>query len=350
MNKLELHLIESKQSIRLAMQRINELAQDGILFVIDENSKLVGSLTDGDIRRGLLAGKNMEDKVEEVCFKQPKFIQKSIFFSKEIKSYRQNKFGIIPIVDDEHQIIDLINFRFKQNELPVFSVIMAGGKGERLKPLTLNTPKPLLQIGSKPILKYNLELLQRFGVKNCCLSINYLGEQLEIFANENSNSELAISTIKENEPLGTIGSLSLIDNFPNDYLLVSNSDLLSNVNLEDFFIDFVDQHADLSVLSIPYSINVPYAILSTENDTVKGLSEKPTYTYFANGGMYLFKKEMIKLIPKNTFFTAVDFIEELLRQNKKVITYVHNGYWLDIGQHEDYKRANEDIKHLNLWE
>ena len=262
----------------------------------------------------------------------------------------KNKFGIIPIVDDEHQIIDLINFRFKQNELPVFSVIMAGGKGERLKPLTLNTPKPLLQIGSKPILKYNLELLQRFGVKNCCLSINYLGEQLEIFANENSNSELAISTIKENEPLGTIGSLSLIDNFHNDYLLVSNSDLLSNVNLEDFFIDFVDQHADLSVLSIPYSINVPYAILSTENDTVKGLSEKPTYTYFANGGMYLFKKEMIKLIPKNTFFTAVDFIEELLRQNKKVITYVHNGYWLDIGQHEDYKRANEDIKHLNLWE
>ncbi len=344
------HLILHNDTIRQALQRLDQLAQDALLFVVDKNQKLIGSLTDGDIRRGLLSGKELNDSVELVCNPHPKFVYNDEKQVQKLKEFRERKYGIVPILNHENELTDIINFRFKENILPLTSVIMAGGKGERLRPLTNEVPKPLLKVGEKPIIQYSLDLLSRFGVKKCVISTNYLHEQLKDFAAEKSNDVLNVSSVKENNPLGTIGAIKLIQDFNEDYILVSNSDLLSNVNLEDFFIDFLDQEADLSVLGIPYSVNVPYAVLSTDKKVVQSLHEKPTYTYYANGGMYLFKKELVAHIPDNTYFTAVDFIEALLKENRKVITYTHNGYWLDIGKHEDFRRANEDIKHLKLWD
>jgi dTDP-glucose pyrophosphorylase len=350
MMPLQSHLIHYTDTIRQALQRLDQLAQDALLFVVDNNQKLVGSLTDGDIRRGLLNGKNLSDSVELVCNPHPKFVYNDEKQVQKLKEFRVRKYGIVPILNHENELTDIINFRFKENILPLTSVIMAGGKGERLRPLTNEVPKPLLKVGEKPIIQYSLDLLSRFGVKKCVISTNYLHEQLKDFAAEKSNDVLNVSTVKENEPLGTIGAIKLIQDFNDDYLLVSNSDLLSNVDLEDFFIDFLEQDADLSVLGIPYSVNVPYAVLSTDKKVVQSLHEKPTYTYYANGGMYLFKKELVAHIPNNTYFTAVDFIDALLKEHRKVITYTHNGYWLDIGKHEDFRRANEDIKHLKLWD
>jgi GTP:adenosylcobinamide-phosphate guanylyltransferase len=300
MTSLQPHLILHKDSIKQALKQLDELALDAILFVVDEYHKLMGSLTDGDVRRGLINGKKLDDTVYELCNPHPKFVYNDEKQVQKLKEFRERKYGIVPILNHENELTDIINFRFKENILPLTSVIMAGGKGERLRPLTNEVPKPLLKVGEKPIIQYSLDLLSRFGVKKCVISTNYLHEQLKDFAAEKSNDVLNVSSVKENNPLGTIGAIKLIQDFNEDYILVSNSDLLSNVNLEDFFIDFLDQEADLSVLGIPYSVNVPYAVLSTDKKVVQSLHEKPTYTYYANGGMYLFKKELAECPQKKT--------------------------------------------------
>mgnify|MGYP006186416753 FL=1 len=157
-----------------------------------------------------------------------------------------------------------------------------------------------------------------------------------------------IQYIWEQEALGTIGAVSQIQDFKHDYVLVTNSDLLTNVDYEQFFLEFKRQNADLAVLTIPYQVNIPYAVLETEHGIVKSLKEKPTYTYFSNGGIYLMKKEVLKFIPNNTFFNATDLMEELVTNDLKVISFPFVGYWLDVGKHEDFEKAQMDVKYLQL--
>lgn len=344
------HLIPQETTIKNALGLLDELAQDAILFVVDDDKKLISSITDGDIRRGLMKGISLEKTVVSVGNRDPKFLHQNAYNSLiQIKEFRQKNYKILPIVTSENEVIDCLNFRTRKTILPIDCVIMAGGKGERLRPLTEKTPKPLLKVGNKPILEYNIDLFKKFGVSNCWLSINYLSEQLEQFAFENQSETFKINAFRETFPMGTIGSIKLINQFKSDTILVCNSDLLHNVDLEAFFIDFQNSNADFSVVTIPYTINVPYAILEVENDLVKDLKEKPSYTYYSNGGIYLFKVELLNLIPSHTSFSATDFMEKIIAKNLKIKSFPHHGYWLDIGKHDDYKRANEDIKKLNLF-
>jgi len=153
--------------------------------------------------------------------------------------------------------------------------------------------------------------------------------------------------INENEYLGTAGALSLIDDFHNDTVLLMNSDLLTNIDYEDFYRTFLNTGADTMVASIPYEVNLPYAIFDAVDRNVSSFIEKPNYTYFANAGIYLIKKELIKLIPKSTFFNATDLMDLIIKSNKKLIHYPIRGYWLDIGKHEDFEKAQKDISHIN---
>jgi NDP-sugar pyrophosphorylase family protein len=148
--------------------------------------------------------------------------------------------------------------------------------------------------------------------------------------------------------MGTIGAVAKIDNFKHDYVLVTNSDLLTNIDYEHFFLEFIKQGADLAVLTIPYQVAIPYAVLETEKGEVKSFKEKPTYTYYSNGGIYLMKKEMTHLIPQNKFYNATDLMEDLLRQNKKIISFPFSGYWLDVGKHEDFEKAQTDINNIKF--
>ena len=225
---------------------------------------------------------------------------------------------------------------------------MAGGRGERLRPLTDSIPKPLLRIDNKPIIEYNVERLSEFGVQTMFISLKYLGEQIENYFSDGSDRGLNIRYVNENEPLGTIGALGLMEDFEHDTLLVMNSDLLTNINFEDFYREFINKDADFGVASIPYQVNIPYAVLETDEEKVISFKEKPTYTYYSNAGIYLMKKEVIKHIPKNAFYNATDLMEQLISINKKVIFYPLLGYWLDIGRHEDFKKAQEDIKHIRF--
>lgn len=227
-------------------------------------------------------------------------------------------------------------------------VIMAGGEGKRLMPLTKQTPKPLLKVGNKPIIEYNTDRLASHGIKNITISINYLGEQIIAHFKANNKHQIDFSYIKESEPLGTIGALKLIENFKNDYILVMNADLLTNVDFEAIFKHFILKKADALIATIPYKVDIPHDVVETKSGYVTDLKEKPSYTYYSNAGIYIFKKECFDFVPENTFFNATDLIEALLAKGKQIINYTISTYWLDIGKPEDFKKAQEDIKHLKL--
>jgi NDP-sugar pyrophosphorylase family protein len=225
---------------------------------------------------------------------------------------------------------------------------MAGGRGLRLKPLTDNIPKPLLKVGEKPIIQHNIDRLASFGIDDYWISLNYLGELIESHLKTELNKNINVEYVWEKEPLGTIGAASKIDNFQHEFILVMNSDLLTNVDYEKFFLDFLEKDADLAVVTIPYQVSIPYAVLETRNGTVESFKEKPTYTYYSNGGIYLMKKKVLNLIPKNTFFNTTDLMEILIKEKCKLISYPFSGYWLDIGKHDDFEKAQFDIKNLLL--
>jgi NDP-sugar pyrophosphorylase family protein len=223
---------------------------------------------------------------------------------------------------------------------------MAGGRGQRLEPLTDIVPKPLLKIGGKPIMEHTLDRIAKFGVHDFWVTIKYLGEQIENYFGDGHEKNIKIEYVKENKPLGTIGAVSQIDNFQHDFVLVTNSDLLTNIDYENFFLDFFKQDADMAVLTIPYQVNIPYAVLETVQRQIKSLKEKPTLTYYSNGGVYLMKRDMLNHIPSNSYFNSTDLIELLIVNNFKVISYPFSGYWLDIGRHEDFEKAQLDINYI----
>lgn len=342
------HLILSGSRIKEALFQFNELAPDAILFVVDAKDKLIGALTDGDVRRGLLKGFAIESCIDDIIQDNPRFITKGENNLEKIIEYREGDFRIVPVVDENHSIVNVINFRKIRSYLPIDAVIMAGGRGQRLQPFTNTIPKPLLKVGDKAIMEHNLDRLALFGIDDFWVSVKYLGEQIENHFGQGIEKNIKIEYVWENEPLGTIGAVSQIKNFEHDYILVTNSDLLTNIDYEQFFQEFINQDADLAVLTIPYQVSIPYAVLETNNGEVKSFKEKPTYTYYSNGGIYLMKKEMLKYIPQNTFFNATDLMEELIKNKLKVISFPFSGYWLDVGKHEDFEKAQIDIKHIKM--
>ena len=342
------HLILKDITIKKALVKLDLLAIDAILFIVDENNVLIGSLTDGDIRRALIKGVTIDSFAIEIIQENPRYIREGVIDISKVITYREEGFKILPVINNNNQVVNIINFRKKKSYLPIDAVIMAGGKGTRLLPLTKNIPKPLLKVGDKPIMEHNLDRLSLYGIDNYWLSVNYLGELIEDYFKNGKEKHIKINYVWESKPLGTIGALSKIKNFQNDNILLSNSDILTNLNYENFFLDFIKKDADFSVVTIPYHVDIPYAVLETTNNQIKSFKEKPTYTYYSNGGIYLMKKAVLKFLPKDGFFNATDLMELLISKGKKTISYPLSGYWLDVGKHEDYEKAQNDIKQIKF--
>ena len=272
------------------LRMIDSLPSLQTVFVLDEKKKLIGTITDGDIRRGFISGLSLDNLVKDFMNKDFSFLLDGEDNFSKLNYYRSKKLKAVPLISEKGHIIKVYDFTKTKSILPVDAVIMAGGKGERLKPLTDAVPKPLLKVGGKEIISYNFDRLLQFGITNQIVTVNYLSEQIENFC-QSYNSEINFRIVKEDKFLGTAGSLSLIENFSNDTILLMNSDILTDINYEDMYKKFIKSKADMLVASIPYSVNIPYAILEHEESQVKSFKEKPKYIYHANAGIYLMKKE-----------------------------------------------------------
>lgn len=340
------YIVSYKNSIKEALISLNDIASDVLtLFVVNEAEQMVGSLTDGDIRRGLISGARLEDPVCTIMHRDFRFIPKTEFNVARIKEFRDSSIFFIPILDESNHIVDVINLRKYKSHLPIDAVLMAGGKGERLRPLTEKTPKPLLPVGDKCIIDHNVDNLISYGIDNINVTVNYLGEQITEHYMTPRNG-VRIRTFKEPKFLGTIGSVKFVDSFCNDTVLVMNSDLFTNIDYEDFFLHFQSNEAEMSVAAVPYNVSIPYGILDLDGINIKGLQEKPKYNYYANAGIYLIKKNVLDEIPDNEFFNATDLIDKLISKNKKVIRYPLNGTWFDIGTPTEYQKALDFVKHI----
>lgn len=341
------HLINKDITLLEALSCICALAPEPlVLFVVDDNNRMVGTLTDGDSRRALISGASVSDKVENIMHRDFNYMKlEEIDDVKEIKRQKDLRMALVPILDKESRIIDIINLEKYITRLPIDAVLMAGGKGERLRPLTEKTPKPLLPVGDKAIIDHNIDRLIRYGVKHINVTVNYLGEQLEEHFMK-PRGDVKVETVREPMFLGTIGSICFVKEFFNNTILVMNSDLFTNINYEDFYLHFKEHDAEMSVAAVPYTVSVPYGIFDLDGNNIHGLIEKPTYNYYANAGIYLIKRSVLNEIPKDTFFNATDLIEKLIANNKKVIRFPLNGTWIDIGNPQDYMKANELVQHL----
>lgn len=342
------HFISKDKTLIEALTTINSLVPDPlVLFVLDEKERMVGTLTDGDSRRALIGGASINDSVENVMHRNFNYMKvEAIDDVKEIKHQKEMKMKLVPVLDKNMHIVEIINLEKYATRLPIDAVLMAGGKGERLRPLTEKTPKPLLPVGCKAIIDHNIDRLIANGVKHINVTVNYLGEQLEEHFAE-PRGEIKVQTVREPKYLGTIGSIRFVKEFHNDTILVMNSDLFTNINYEDFYLHFKEHNADMSVAAVPYTVSVPYGIFDLDGRDIQGLIEKPTYNYYANAGIYLIKRASLDWIPDDAFFNATDLIEKLISEGKKVIRFPLNGTWIDIGNPQEYQKANELVKHLS---
>ena len=343
------YLINHSQLLIDALKQINSIGSGPLcLFVVDDQDVMVGTLTDGDIRRALIKGATVQDSVALAMNRDFNCLHKGVDDNvAQLHRQRELKMKLVPVLDEAGHIDEIINLERYITKLPIDAVMMAGGKGERLRPLTEKTPKPLLKVGPKAIIDYNVERLISYGVRNISVTVNYLGEQIEEHFSKPIN-DVKVNCVREPKFLGTIGSIKFVKEFYNDTVLVMNSDLFTNINYEDFYLHFKEHNADMSVAAVPYTVSVPYGIFDLEGRNIQGLIEKPTYNYYANAGIYLIKRKLLGEIPENTFFNATDLIELLISKNKKVIRFPIAGYWIDIGKHEEYNKAQDLVKHLHF--
>ena len=341
------HIIFQGKTLLDALSQINSLSPEPlVLFVVDDQNRMVGTLTDGDSRRALIMGASINDKAESVMHRNYHYI--SIEELNNVKLIRQQKeigMKMVPVLDKAMHIVDVINLQKFKTRLPFDAVLMAGGKGERLRPLTEKIPKPLLPVGKKAIIDHNIDRLISFGVQHISVTVNYLREQIEEHFQEPRNG-VKVETVREPRFLGTIGSIKFVPTFYNDTILVMNSDLFTSIDYEDFFLHFLQYDADMSVAAIPYNVSIPYGILDLDGRNIKGLLEKPKYNYYANAGIYLIKRRVLEEIPNDTFFNATDLVEKLIAEGKKVIRYPLNGTWIDIGNPQEYQKAKDMEKHF----
>lgn len=345
---LQSHIIDDQAVILDAIRTINELVDTSslTLFVLNDKRQIVGTITDGDVRRGLLGGCSLDCNVTKIMNVGFVHIFEYCIDVELLHSLRERGIQMIPIVDRSMHLIDIINLSIKKSYLPIDAVLMAGGKGERLRPMTLTTPKPLLKVAGKPIIDYNVDNLLDHGIKHINVTTNYLAEQLDDHFKDPIQG-VEIQCVREPKFFGTMGSIKFIETWHNNTILVMNSDLFTNIDLEDFFLHFKQHNADMSIAAVPYSVSIPYGIFDIEGAReITGVREKPSYHYYANAGIYLLKREVLNLIPDDTFFNATDLMEMLIAQNRSVIRFPLSGYWIDIGKPEDFKRVQDFAQHM----
>ena len=337
------NLIDQNSTILESLKKLGSIRNLSrlILFVTNNKNQIVGSVTDGDIRRSLIKHSDLNKKIGTICNKDFVYITNTDIYIDFKNEYLRKNIKILPVLNKDMQIIDIIDLKKVESNLPLECVIMAGGRGKRLSPLTDKIPKPMLMLGSKPIIEHNIDRLIKFGIKKIYISVNYLSGIIKDYFGDGSSKGVEIKYIEESKPLGTAGSLKLVKKFKTNHILLMNSDLFTNVDFEELYKLAVEKKSSITLASKDYKVDIPYAIFNSKNNIISDFSEKPVYNYNLNAGIYILKKEVINKIPNDTFYDITDLISEIIKEDGIVSHTVINGYWIDIGKKEDYKKAKE---------
>jgi len=347
-------LIHETVSVKDALKRLDKTAKK-VLLVVDNENKLLGTITDGDIRRYILSGKNLSHDIKEVYNKNPIYIKKKDFSTEAVKKILiENKIELIPILDEDGKTIDFITWDqlfygskaepLKTGKVNIPVVIMAGGRGERLDPFTRILPKALIPIGDEPIAEIIVEGFKKQGVSQFYLTLNHKSEIIESYFN-GIEKDYKISYIKEKASLGTAGSLKLLEEKISDLFIVSNCDVIVKADFEDVLNFHKEQKALLTVLAPIQHYKIPYGVIDfKEGGEVEAIIEKPEYTLTINSGVYILCKESLEFIPDGLPFDMTDLIRALVENGRKVIMYpVNENDYIDIGQWEEYKKTVDKL-------
>lgn len=319
-----------------------------IAIVVDKEDKLLGTITDGDIRRGILNNLSLDDSIKTLIFKNPTTAKISDTKEDILKKALAKKLHQIPIVDDLNRVIsikeigELVRPQTKSNKV----LLMVGGLGTRLRPLTENTPKPMLKVGNRPILQTIVEKFAEYGFINITMCVNYKSQIIKDFFGDGSQFGVNIEYILEEERMGTAGALSLLDSTPSEPFFVMNGDLLTNVNFENLHDYHLNNKSIATMCVREYDFQVPYGVVNLDDNKIMSIEEKPVHKFFVSAGIYMLSPQALKYIPENKFYDMPTLFEKLIQMNEKIVSFPLREYWLDIGRIEEFEKANNEYSEV----
>ncbi|HKC64011.1 MAG TPA: nucleotidyltransferase family protein [Pyrinomonadaceae bacterium] len=343
--------ITADDSIRHAIACIDR-NEKGIVLVTDAEGHLTGTITDGDVRRALLGRYGLETPVKELLsrkasslYAQPTTALRGTDNATLLQLMQEREVHQIPLVDEGDHVVGLVTLDdlLPNQVLPLQAVIMAGGYGTRLRPLTEELPKPMLPVGDRPLMELIISQLRRTGITRVNVATHYLPEKIKDYFGDGRDFGIELSYVTEDRPLGTAGALGLMET-PENPVLIINGDILTRVNFKAMLEFHRENEAALTVAVRKYDVNVPYGVIESDGARVRALQEKPLLSFLVNAGIYLLEPSAHRYIPNDQHSNMTDLIERLINEGHKVVSFPIMEYWLDIGNNVDYERAQKDVK------
>ncbi|MFJ8064180.1 nucleotidyltransferase family protein [Psychrobacillus sp. NPDC096426] len=339
-------ILVNENNTLLETMKIIDVSSMQFAAVVDGDLNLLGTVTDGDIRRSILRGEGLDVPIKQVMNPSPICATIENTYSDCLNLLKRHKLKQIPIISEGNKIIDIIfadeDPITKNNENTV--ILMAGGLGTRLRPLTENIPKPMLNVGNKPILETIIEGFKQYGFTNFIISVNYKKEVIQDYFQDGTAFGVSISYIEENKRMGTAGALSLLKEKPTSPIFVMNGDLLTQVNFEQLLHFHEDTDAVATMCVREYEYQIPYGVIETDGQQLVSIKEKPMQRSFVNAGIYVLSPEVFDYIPQGEFYDMPDLYKQLIEKQNNVSAFPVREYWLDIGHMSDFERANSDYE------
>ncbi len=333
--------------------RVIEAGRRGIAVVVDDDGLLCGTVTDGDIRRAILAGNGLDSAIERAMNKAPLTAPFGSTPKHIADLLLQQALEAIPLVDSAGKFVDIVHLRDIQPEAVTgggegfaAAVIMAGGEGKRLQPLTDNLPKPLIEVGGMPMIERQVRDIVRAGVPQIYISVNYLGHMIEDHFGDGSGFDTCIGYLHEKKKMGTAGALSLLPELPKAPILVMNGDVLTSPSFKNLFQYHHEQQSIMTIAATEYQIEIPYGVLETDGACVKKISEKPSQGFLCNAGIYVLSPKALNLMPRKVPCDMPDLVDAVLKMPNAVSVFPIHEYWADVGNPHDLERAEQEIRQL----
>ena len=344
MKNWEKVLVAADATLAFALEVIDAGGRQ-MCLIADGDRRLLGTVSDGDVRRGLLRGVALSDAVEKVMNNEPRCASTDDAAADVLAQMRRLGVHQIPIIDPDRRIVGLATIDDFMSTVrhDQWVVIMAGGEGSRLKELTRDVPKPMLTVGTRPILE---TIIRRFidqGFHNFFLAVNYKADLIEAHFGDGSALGVTIRYLRESQPLGTAGALSLLPERPTAEIIVSNGDLLTNENLSNVLTGHLASGATATMLVREYEVQVPFGVVEEDGDRILSITEKPVHRHMISAGMYVLTPEVLDQVPADEFFDMPALFERIIAQGKRARCHRIEGYWLDIGWMPDFERANSEF-------